>query len=340
MRLITLLAAMLLPLAVAAQPPRVVTDIAPVHSLVASVTRGISAPEVLLPPGASPHGYALRPSEARMLAQADVLIWIGRDFTPWLDGSVQTLAANARHLSLLEVKGTLLLEYRGAGHIDHDAQEHGGQAVDGVKLTLSDEHDHADEKPIASGGKVGTVLRDENGRDNFVRDSELHAWLDPENAKTWLDAIAMLLSEIDPENRIAYEANALLAKQEIDEASSMLRAVLGPVQEKRFIVLHDAYHYFENRFGVTSVAAFLPNDGAAASAGHVRSISRILADGGISCVFIEPQMPATLARTLSSEHGVLTGVLDPLGDTLERGPGLYEKLILNLGMGLRDCLVS
>ncbi|MEL7467381.1 MAG: zinc ABC transporter substrate-binding protein [Pseudomonadota bacterium] len=342
MHLLAFFIATLLPLAAVANPPRVVTDIAPVHSLVASVMHGVGAPQIILPPGASPHGYALRPSEARMLAQADVVIWVGEDFTPWLSTSIQSLAASAQRISLLDVKGTVLLQYRRADHIDrrhdHDDHEHASSETKLASEDNHNEHKHHDHEPNSSENKVGVPVEDQHDHGHQNNSTEVHAWLDPENAKTWLDAIASLLSELDPENRIAYEANALMTKQRIDEAASTLRSVLDPLRQKRFIVLHDAYHYFESRFGVQSVTAILPNDGAAASAGHVRSISRLLAEGDVSCVFVEPQMPAALAETLSEEHGVQTGTLDPLGDMLERGPGLYRQLLLNLGLGLRDCL--
>ena len=88
-----------------AEVPQVMTDIAPIQSLAARVMAGIGAPDVLLPPGASPHDYALRPSDAARLAETDLMIWVGHGLTPWLEGPIASLAADAQHLELLKTTG-------------------------------------------------------------------------------------------------------------------------------------------------------------------------------------------------------------------------------------------
>lgn len=318
-----------------AQPPRVLTDIAPIHSLASIVMQGVGTPGVLLPPGASPHDFALRPSNAREVSRADVVIWIGADFTPWLERSIESLAPDARSLQLIDVPGTFTLPYRkGAifGHQDTDEDAH----HDGGKEHDDHDHgdgDHADHAPSA------TVTAEANHKGHAHHgDIELHAWQEPENAKTWMDAIATLLADADPENAAAYRENAEAAGEDIDQLTADLRDMLRPLHDRGFIVMHDAYHYFEHRFDVEAAGAILPGDGGQASAARMQVISERIRELGTTCIFIEPQMSDRLARTLASEHDARIGTLDPIGDSLQRGPGLYSAMMRAIGQGLLDCL--
>jgi len=109
MRLIALLIWIcVLPSGLAAKAPQVATDIAPVQSLVARVMQGVGTPALIIRQGASPHEYALRPSEAAALARADLVIWIGPELTPWLQSAVETLAGEAAQVALLAVDQTVL----------------------------------------------------------------------------------------------------------------------------------------------------------------------------------------------------------------------------------------
>ena len=93
LRLALLLVALAAPLR--AEPPRVLTDIAPVHSLVASVMSGVATPDLLLPPGIAPHDYALRPSDAARIAESDLIFWVGPGLTPWLAEGLATVAVKS-----------------------------------------------------------------------------------------------------------------------------------------------------------------------------------------------------------------------------------------------------
>ena len=345
-----------------AEPPRVMTDIAPVHSLASIVMQNVGTPDVLLPPGASPHDFALKPSDARNVSQADLIVWIGEDFTPWLERAIGALAPDARSLQLIDVPGTFTLPYRkgpvfGAeaahdhahgekhghghdkhghgdekheGHRGHDGHDHGGG--DHGRAEHDDGHDHGDRHREHASEDAGHHGHAHHG------DVELHAWQDPENAKVWLDAIAALLAEMDPDNAATYRENAAAARRDLDALTADLRDRLKPLQGRGFIVMHDAYHYFEHRFGVEADAAILPGDGGQASAARMQAISEHMRGLGATCIFIEPQMPDRLARTLAEEHGVRIGTLDPIGDNLERGPDLYAGMMRGIGESLLDCM--
>ena len=314
-----------------AESPRVVTDIAPVHSLVAMVMQGIGEPEVLMPPGTSPHDFALRPSDARNLAQADVVVWIGEALTPGLARSIASLAGSARSVELLEAPGTFHLAYRSGavfGHDHHDRHKHDKAHKDPARHGDHTDHKHHDDHA-------------EHGAHEDHKhhgDMDPHAWQDPENAKVWLEVIANTLSSIDPGNATAYRANASASAMQIDDLVAALRTQLAPLTGRGFVVTHDAFHHFEHRFGIEAVAAISPGDASQASAARLQEVSRMLAADAPICIFIEPQMSETLAQTFADEHGAKVGVIDPVGATLAPGPGLYPALLQGIANGLGDCL--
>ena len=287
-----LLALLMLAKPVSAKSPHVVTDIAPVHSLVALVMQGVGQPDLLVKPGATPHGYSLRPSQARILQQADMVFWIGKALTPWLQKPLDNLARNAVKISLQEAEQAIRLHYRETGH------DHG------------DEHETLDP----------------------------HMWLDPENAKIWVDLIAKELARIDPENAAQYQANAAIGKAELNALKAEIQAKLTPFHTAGFLVFHDSYQYFEARFGLTSRGTISLGDGRAPSAARVAKAREIVAQQGVVCVFSEPQFNAGVVNTVIEGAQVKTGVLDPLGIDQAIGAKLYPQLLRKLSAVFVNCL--
>jgi zinc transport system substrate-binding protein len=281
----------------------VVASIAPVHSLAARVMQGAGAPRLLLPPGTSPHDYALRPSDAAALRDAALVVWTGPRLEPWLERPLASLAGHARVLRLDRVPGLTLLPVReGAAFEAHDDGDHGGESA------------HAEDE------------------------TDPHLWLDPENAKLWLDALAGALSAADPANRALYLANAAAARAEIGEVRAEVEALLAPLRGRPFIVFHDAFHYFEHRFAIEAAGAVSLSDARAPGPARIAEIrDRIRALGAV-CLFAEPQLRTALIATVAEGTGARIGMLDPLGAGLQPGPDLYPALLRNLAGGLADCL--
>jgi zinc transport system substrate-binding protein len=281
--------------------PLVAADIPPVHSIVARVMAGAAEPEPIVPPGASPHGYAMRPSEARRLQQADVVVWIGPDLTPWLERPVANLAERAAVVTLMEAEGVDLLAVR----------EH-----DGVH-----DHDHGHEH-----GGAGAA--------------DPHVWLDPRNGAAMARAVARALGEADPDNGELYAANAEAFVAEMAALEREIAEWLEAAGDAGFLVFHDAYQYFEARFGLESAAAVAPVDGVDPAAGRVAAIRAAVEAGGIACVFAEPQFEPALLETIAEGTSVRTAVLDPLGAGLKPGPELYPALLQNMAEQLAECLAA
>jgi zinc transport system substrate-binding protein len=336
-----------------ADVPRVVADIAPVHSLVAQVMQGVGTPDLIVRQGASPHEYSLRPSEAGALDQADVVFWVGDELTPWLDRSIERLAQDATVVSLLDADGTVRLQFRegpifdqddhdhddhsdGDDHDDHsDGDDHDDHA-DGDShddQAAGDDHDdHADEK------EAGHDSDDEHGHDHGGVDP--HAWLDPGNGKHWLDVISTELARLDPENSALYLENAAKGKADIDEAVKDISAELQSAKSTRFVVLHDAYHYFEGRFGIHAVGAISLSDASDPSPARVQSIQKNVQDLEVTCVFSEPQFNVDIVATVIENSQANSAVLDPLGVGLETGQGFYVKLLRDISGEIAACSKS
>ena len=288
-----------------ADVPKVVTDIAPVHALVAQVMDGLGAPDLIIPANASPHGYAMRPSEARNLAQSDIVVWVGPTLTPWLEGPVNALGAQAEQLVLAEVNGINVLPFREGEAFEAHDHEH------------EHTHGHAD------------------GEDE---PSDPHLWLDPENASVWLAAIATVLADADPDNAEVYHANANRGQVAIALQEKAIAEKLTPLSGTPFVVLHDAFHYFESHFEVEAIAAVSAGDAAKPGAARIASLRAQLADSGVRCAFSEPQINASLLETVTEGLDVKIGVLDPLGAGLPLGPGQYPALLGAMADSMVACL--
>ncbi|MGR1581341.1 zinc ABC transporter substrate-binding protein [Thalassobius sp. S69A] len=339
-----------------ADVPQVVADIAPVHSLVAKVMQGVGEPTLLVEPGASPHGYALRPSKAAALSQADAVFWIGEKLEPWLEGPLDTLGDGAVAIELLDVSGTTVLEFRegatfaahnhdtphGAqddhddhGHDDHD--DHADDHAHGHEDHAGDDHghdDHADEHAHEDHGHEDQGHDDHAGHAHDGADP--HAWLDPANASVWMAAIAHELSELDPQNAATYAANAAAGQAEMAALIDELRATLEPVHDLHFVVFHDAYHYFENRFGMTAAGAISLGDASDPGAKRIAEVRDAVVEMQVTCVFAEPQFNPGLVQTVA-ETGTHVATLDPLGTGLTPGAGLYTQLMRDLAQSMLGC---
>lgn len=310
-----------------ADTPQVAVDIAPVHSLVARVMDGVGTPDLIIQPGASPHEYSLRPSEAAALQNTNLVFWIGPDLTPWLTDTIKTLAPDAAVTALMEVDGTIKLEFREGALFEAHAHEDDDDHVDEAHDDHDEEARHDDHDD------------DETGHEGHgQRAHDPHAWLSPQNAMTWLNVIAGQLSAADPDNAGAYFTNAAAGRTEMEALIGEVIATLDPVRDGQFLVFHDAYQYFEMDFDFPASGAISIGDASDPSPARIAEIQDRIAEQGIDCVLAEPQFNPGLVATVLDGTEAGTGMLDPLGSDLEPGPALYSQLIRNLSTALAGCM--
>ena len=305
----------------------VVTSIKPVHSLVSSVMQGVGSPTVIIEGAGSPHTYSLKPSQAKQLQDADLVFWMGDELETFLEGPIQNIAQNAKSIKLIDSHGLKKIKFREGGmfdehddhddHDDHDKEEH----------AKDDHDDHGHDKHAKDD-------HDDHGHGEF----DPHVWLDPINAKAVVHEIEEALVKADPKNAKKYEANAVRMAGKLDQLVTELRVQLQPVQGKGFIVFHDAYQYFEQRFGVAAIGSITVSPEVMPGAERVKALREKIRGLRATCVFSEPQFEPKLVRTLVDGTGAQTGVLDPLGSSLTKGPDLYFELVREMARSLKECL--
>lgn len=282
-----------------AEVPNVVTDIPPVHALVAQVMGDLGSPTLLLTKGADEHDFALRPSQATEVADADLIVWIGPELTPWLDAALHNRPDGAAALALLDAEGTMTRPYAEA---DHDA----------VESDSHDGHGHAGADP--------------------------HAWLDPDNGKIWLSLIAAELSRLDPDNATIYATNAALAQAELASLDAAIIALLAPVKNEPIVTFHDAFGYFAAHYGLTIAGSLALGDAASPGAQRLSDLRAALQAGEVRCIFPEAQHDPALISQMTEGTGTrIGGALDPVGSSLEPGPGAYADLLKGLAQTITDC---
>ncbi len=330
-----------------AEPPRVVTDIAPVHSLAAQVMGDVGVPSLTVPSEASPHGYRMRPSEARALSEAEIVFWIGPELSPAFAGSVESLASAARSVPLIDEPDTIVYDLRERvifseddtqdDHDDHDDHEAEDDHADHDEHGHDDDHDdHADHDEHDEHDEHDDhAAHDGHGHAHDGLDP--HAWLDPRNAAVWLETMAVALAEADPENATTYRANAAAALAKLGTLEAELAEQLDAAEGKSFLVFHDAYQYFETRFSVDVLGAINVSDATPSSPARLAALRDALEANPVSCIFAEPQFNPGLVTALSDGTGLASAVLDPLGASIEPGPDFYDALLRDMAKGIVTC---
>lgn len=301
-----------------AEVPRVVSDLPPVQSLVAQVMGDLGRPELLLDRGADAHSFQLRPSQARHLAEADLVVWIGPDMTPWLDRALG--GGPQRQLRLADVEGTHRQAFGATAAHDH-----------GPEADHADDHGH--DAPADDHG-----AEHEGHADHSHQGLDPHLWLDPGNAGVWLGAIAAELGRLDPDHAATYAANAETARAAVQALDAETAGRLAPARGQPFYVFHDAYGYFAAHYGLSVAGSIAAGDAASPGAAHLVALQKAMADAP-RCIFPEAQHDPKLVQRIAEDTGAKIGpALDPEGSTLEPGPELYGQLIRGLAEGIASCV--
>lgn len=324
-----LLTAALLSTTAAQAAPSVVASIKPVHSLVSAVMAGVGEPTLLVRGSASPHTYALRPSDAGALEAADIVFWTGHGMELFLGEALETLASDSTVVELAEAPGIELLPVRDGGAFEahsHEGEEHEHEHDDHAH---EGEHEHEHEH---EGEEHAAHDHEAHG------EGDMHFWLDPQNAKLMVTHIAATLAEADPGNAAAYQANAAAELVKLDELTAELAATLAPVADQPFIVFHDAYQYFEARFGLSLAGSITVTPDTMPGAARIDELKARVGELGATCVFAEPNFAPTIISAITEGTEAKAGVLDPEGGALTEGPDLYPTLLRGLATSLVDCL--
>ena len=347
---------------------KVVASIKPIHSLATYLMEGVAKPKLIVDGYASPHGFALKPSHAKMLQEADLIFWVGEDLESFLEKPLNTIAKKAENIELMEIKGLNKLKFRERnifdGHDDHDHghkedkhkeddhDDHDHKKKDGHKEDDHDDHDHKkkdghNEDDHDHGHKKKDDHDDHDDHGHKKKDDhddheghhhgehDPHIWLDPINAKVILNEMVEHLIENDPNNASTYKSNLNKALKDLDKLTMDVMTELN--KSTPSIVFHDAYQYFEERFNVKVLGAFTVNTDVMPGAEQLAEIREIIEHDKITCIFSEPQFNPDIINAVAKDMDIKTGVLDPLGATLDPGKDLYFDLIKNMSKSFKGC---
>jgi zinc transport system substrate-binding protein len=280
----------------------VLASIPPVHSLVASVMEGVGQPDLLVPATASDHDYAMRPSDARKVERADLVVWIGTTLETYL-------------VKLLSTEGVATVELL---------------SVPGVNpIPFTDHHSH---------GEKGEDHAHESATEHDSLELDPHVWLDPVRAQVIVRVVAAKLTEIDPEHAATYEQNAIASIEGLKALDSSIRQQLAPVASEPFVTFHDGYSYFAQRYGLNQVGSLTLDPDQRSGAASVRALRNVVSSQHVSCAFTEPQFDPATVQKIAGDTGMRVRELDALGVGLETGPSLYRMLLERNTDAIESCL--
>ena len=310
---------------------KAVTSIKPIHSLASYLMDGVGKPDLIIDGYASPHGFSLKPSHAKMLQNADIIFWVGEGLENFLEKPLNSIAKKAEKIELIEIKGLNVLKFRERNIFDEHGHDHGHDEHD-KKEESHDDHGHDEH-----GKKEEHNDHDDHdGHEGHVHSEyDPHIWLDPMNAKVILNEMVEHLIENDAKNASTYKSNLEKALKDIDKLTIEVMTDLN--QSTSSIVFHDAYQYFEKRFNVNVLGAFTVNTDVMPGAEQLAEIREIIEHDNVTCIFSEPQFNPDIIKAVAKDMDIKTGVLDPLGATLTPGKTLYFDLIKNMSKSFKGC---
>ncbi len=317
---------------------RVVTSIKPVHSLVSTVMDSVGEPQLIIKGGASPHTFSMRPSDAVAFRDSDIVFLIDETLETALSGIVETVAKDARVVKLSGAKGLVVRSLRKGGAFEADPQhEHEHEENDGHHHGENDGHHDEDEahaeENTALQGTAGQHMSEHGPRDP-------HIWLDPANAQAMTRLITDTLSEVDPENAATYRTNGQALINHLSEVTIAIAEELAPVRGVPFVVFHDGYRYFEDRFGLTIAGSVVVSPRRPPGVRRIRELREKINELGVSCILDEPQFDRRFIDTIVEGMRVQVGTVDPLGAMIDDGPELYFTLLRNMASSFKNCLTT
>ena len=307
--------------AAASENISVVTSINPIHSLTSAILNGIVEPKLIIKGYDSVHGYQLKPSDAKSISNADVLIWVSPELESSLQGFVSTLPQDVTIIELRDISGLTLLPFRdtdGFGsqnrESEHDDDEHGER----------DEHDDDHGESDSHGHAHGAI--------------DSHIWLDTDNAKHIAVELATRFRLLYPEHQQRIDLNESELLHRLDELEHELEQLAHPISDKPFAVFHDAYQYLENKLHLYNIGAITVNPELSLGAKRLRELQHAIVESGATCIFTEPQFNPAITNSIVQDLDLRVGVLDPLGAEIEAGPQAYAEIMLNMMRSIHDCL--
>ena len=302
----------IIPGRVAHAEPIVVVSLKPIHSIAAAVMEGVSTPILLMEGATTPHGASLKPSHVRRLNQADLIVWIGPSLESSIQRVVTQLDANIAIVTAMELPN--------------------------MHLRLASPHDLHQGHEESEDHQEQENHDDDHGHERGEGSLDPHLWLDTHNMIVLANAIAAKLTAIDPDNANHYQRNLAGLTTKLAEVDRDIMQALKPIQSAPFMVFHDAYGYFTDRYRLRQVASLRAQPNVAGGIRRAQEIRQLIVEEGVKCIFTEPQFDDRFVRLVSEDQTVDVSALDPLGASIPAGKDMYAALMRQLSRQFIDCL--
>ena len=290
----------------------VVVSIKPIHGLVAGVMQGVAPPHLLLNDQQSPHHFALKPSQARLLQQADLVFWVDSSLETPMPALLAGLAPHAKTIRLMADKG--LVRHKNTNWDRTKGDDHKGH----------DDHDGHD------------------GHDDHERGHRVnpHIWLDLDNARRMVWSIATTLSAVDRDHAAIYASNAANLDKRISALLAEAKQQFAGIKQNRFIVQHDAFIYIERQFDLPRGLVIAPDHDTPPGTAHLQHLRDLVAAGVVCCIFDEPQGASHQIDIVAGTSTVRRATLDAIGVGRPAGPDLFFDMMRANYSAFAACLAG
>jgi len=291
-----------------AEAPNVVVSLKSLHSLVSAIMSGVGTPLLLLDRPVSPHAARLRPSQARAIARADLVVWIGGPMETFMRPSMANRKQPDSAVTVLNLPGLQKHAARAGGIWPerHQDKDHG--------------HDHDHDHELKPGA------------------ADPHVWLSTINAAVIADGVMSILVRIDPPRAATYKANHKALLTRLDNLTMDLKKLLGPVAKNRYVALHDAFQYFEEQFGLSPLGALSPTAGTSPGARRLSNLRAQMSRQNVRCIASDPFAASAYIETLQEGTEARVVALHPDGMNLTPGPDQYAAMMRQNATALASCL--
>ena len=304
-----------------AQAVSVSVSITPLAGIVAPLLGEGDELHVILKPGQSPHGFQMTPADMKTLSRSDLLITVGTPVDVWIEKAQKRLAVNT--LSMRELNDLVLHPIRKGGLWEED--DHGHHS----------HHHHEHHHDKHHNNKAKKRLQGVDG----------HLWLSVDNAKILIKATSKQLQSLNPNRANVYKQREADWLAQIDQTDHLINEALKPVQKEPFLVLHDAFQYFEKRYHLNGVGSIQLNPLISPSLKRVHELRNRIQMRSVNCVFKEPQFPTKRVEMVARGLAVKTGILDPMGFNFGQSESkkvpqylLYDDFLMQLSKQFQQCL--
>jgi len=308
----------------------VTVSITPLAGIIAPLLGENDSLKVVLKPGQSPHGFQMTPADMKRLASSDLLVWVDTPVDMWMKKAKNSIGVKA--LAMHDLKG--LVEYpvrQGGVWEKHDHSTH---EIEKGHATEHDHHNHDEHN------------HEHDSNENHALKMDGHLWMSVENAILLVKKVSQALQGLSPSEAAQIAAREKQWLSKLQQTDLKVKQQLQPVSQVPYMVLHDAFQYFEKRYQLNGVGSIQLNPAVSPSLKRVKELRDKIAAGDVQCVFKEPQFPQNKVLAVTKGLDVRVGSLDPLGFVKRDGSAnqtdylLYDAFIWQLASQFRDCLIK